>query len=163
MYACKFFPDTKTTDHIQITLDRILIEVSLDAENVPCTTDKGANMLAVTHSKCHINCACHRLSTSINTGWEISCDQNVELNSLNECADGLVKFVKKSGGIQYLPATLKSGGKTRPWHSLINKFSSIFKSFDALRPLLRDKRWEDLIVNIDIVLVEEVLQGQDNV
>ena len=159
MYACKFFPDTKTADHIQITLDRILIEAGLDAENVPCTTDKGANMVAATHSKCHINCACHRLSTSINTGWEISCDQSVELNSLNECADSLVKFVKKSGGIQYnLPATLKSGGKTRPWRSLINKFSSIFKSFDALRPLLRDKKREDLIVNIDIVLVEEVLQ-----
>ena len=159
MYACKFFPDTKTADHIQITLDRILIEVGLDAENVPCTTDKGANMVAATHSKCHINCACHRLSTSINAGWEISCDQSVELNSLNECADNLVKFVKKSGGIQYnLPATLKSGGKTRPWRSLINKFSSIFKSFDALRPLLMDKRREDLIVNIDIVLVEEVLQ-----
>ena len=61
--------------------------------------------------------------------------------------------------IQYnFPATLKSGGKTRPWRSLINKFSSIFKSFDALRPLLRDKRQEDLIVNIDIVLVEEVLE-----
>ena len=159
MYACKFFPDTKTADHIQITLDRILIEVGLDAENVPCTTDKGANMVAATHSKCHINCACHRLSTSINAGWEISCDQSVELNSLNECADNLVKFVKKSGGIQYnLPATLKSGGKTRPWHSLINKFSSIFKSFDALRPLLMDKRREDLVVNTDIVLVEEVLQ-----
>ena len=68
VYACKFFPDTKTTDHIHITLDRILIEVGLDAENVQCTTDKGANIVAATHSKCHINCLCHRLSTSTNTG-----------------------------------------------------------------------------------------------
>ena len=70
-----------------------------------------------------------------------------------------MKFVRKSGGIQYnLPTTLKSGEKTRPWRSLINKFSSIFKSFDVLRPILRDNKREDLIVNIDIVLLEEVLQ-----
>ena len=42
--------------------------------------------------------------------------------------------------------------------SLINKFSSILKSFDALRPLLRDKKQEDLIVSVDIMLLEEVLQ-----
>ena len=71
----------------------------------------------------------------------------------------LLNLSRNQHTIQYnLPATLKSGGKTRPWRSLINKFSSIFKSFDALRPLLRDKRQEDLIVNIDIVLVEEVMQ-----
>jgi len=98
-------------------------------------------MVAATNSKCHINCACHHLSTSINTGWERSYGESPELYSLNECADCLVKFVKKSGGIQYnLPATLKSGGKTRPWRSLISKFSSILTSFDALRPLLRDRK-----------------------
>jgi len=32
MYACKFFPDRKTADHIQITLDRIPSEAGLDAE-----------------------------------------------------------------------------------------------------------------------------------
>ena len=79
MYAHKFFLDTKTADHIQITLDRILTEADLDAENVPCTTDKGANMVATTHSKCPINCACHPLFTSINTGWEISCEQSDDL------------------------------------------------------------------------------------
>ena len=91
MYACKFFPDTKTADHIQISLNRILIEAGLDEENVPCTTDKGANMVAATHSKCHINCACHCLSTAINAGWEISCELCVDLKSLNECADSLIK------------------------------------------------------------------------
>ena len=100
MYACKFFPDTKTADHIQITLDRILTEAGLDAENVPCTTDKGPNMILATHSKCHINCACNHLSTSINIGWEICCEQSDDLQSLNENTDNLVKFVKKSGDIQ---------------------------------------------------------------
>ena len=41
---------------------------------------------------------------------------------------------------------------------MINKLSSIFKRFDALRPTLRDKKQEDLIVNFDKVLVEEVLE-----
>ena len=69
-----------------------------------------------------------------------------------------MKFVKKSGGIQYnLPATLKCGGKIRPWRSLINKFSSILTSYEALRPLLQDKRREDLIVSIKNSLLEEVL------
>jgi len=150
MYACRFFPETKTADHIQLALDRILIKAGLETENVPCTTDKGANMVAATNSKCHINCACHRLSTSINTGWERSRGESTELYSLNECADCLVKFVKKSDGIQYnLPATLKSGGKTWLWRSLISKFSSILTSFDALMPLLRDRKRDDLLVNID--------------
>lgn len=159
MYACKFFPDTKTADHIQISLNRILIEADLNAENVPCTTEKGANMVAATQSKCHINCSCHHLYTTINTRWEISCELSIELKSLNECTDSLIKTVKESGGIQYnLPASLKSGQKTHPWRSLINKFSSNFKNFDALRPLLRDKRQEDVIINIDTVLVEEMLE-----
>ena len=71
-------------------------------------------MVAATNSKCHVNCACHRLSTSINTAWEKACEESNYLCSLNECADNLVKFVKKSGGFQCnLLATLKSGGKTR--------------------------------------------------
>ena len=61
--------------------------------------------------------------------------------------------------IQYnLPATLKSGGKTRPWRSLINKFSSILISYEALRPILRDRKREDLIISVENSLLEEVLE-----
>ena len=96
--------------------------------------------VAATKSKCHVNCAYHCLSTSINTVWDASCAQNEDLKELDDCANSLVKFVKKSGGIQYnLPATLKAGGKTRPWRGLINKFCSISKSYVALKPLLREK------------------------
>ena len=41
---------------------------------------------------------------------------------------------------------------------MIGKFSSILTSFDALRPLLRDRKRDDLLVNIDIVLLEGVLE-----
>ena len=120
---------------------------------------KGSNMVAATKSKCHVNCACHLiLSTSINTAWDASCAESQELKELDDCANSLVKFVKISGGIQYnLPATLKAGGKTRPWHGLINKFHSISKSYEALKPLLRDKRSEDLVAAIEKLLLEEVL------
>ena len=145
MYACKCFSENKTADRIQVALGQVLDDAGPDAENTPCTTDKGSNMVAATKSKCHVNCAFHCSSTSINTAWDASCAESQELKELDDCANSLVKFVKKSGGIQYnLPATLKAGGKTRPWHSLINKFRSIFKSYEALKPVLRDKRREDV-------------------
>jgi len=109
MYACKFFPESKTADHIQVALDQILDDIGLDAENTPCTTDKESNIVAATKSKCHVNCAYHCLSTSINTAWDASCVQSEELRELDDCSNSLVKFVKKFGGIQYnLPATLKA-------------------------------------------------------
>ena len=115
-------------------------------------------MVAATKSKCHVNCACHRLSTSINTTWDVSCAQNEELKELDDCSNNLIKFVKKSDGIQYnLPATLKAGGKTRLWCGLINKFCSIARSYEALKPLLREKRQEDLVAAIEKSLLEEVL------
>jgi len=56
---------------------------------------------------------------------------------------------------------LKFGGKTRPWHGLINKFHSISKRYDALKPLLRDKGREDLVATIDKLLLEEALHILD--
>ena len=66
MHACKFFPINTTPDHIQIAVDQILFDVGLEAENIPCTTEKGSNMVAATKSKCHVNCACHHSSIAIN-------------------------------------------------------------------------------------------------
>jgi len=78
------------------------------------------------------------LSTSINTAWDKSCAESEELKELDDFEYSLVKFIKNFGGIQYnLPATLKGGGKTRPWRSSINKFCSISKSYEALKPLFR--------------------------
>ena len=109
-------------------------------------------MLATTS---HVTCARYRLFTSVNTAWEAATKESDELSVLDTSSNNLVKFVKKSGSIQYnLPATLKSGQKTRPWRSLISKLSSIVTSYEALRPLLRDK---DLIVSIEKSLLEEVL------
>jgi len=142
MYTCKFF-QTQTADHIQIAIEKVLSEASVDVEATPCTTDKRSNMLAATKCKCHISCACHSLSTSINSVWEAAVAEYEELCSLDTNSNKLVKFVKKSGGIQYnLPATLKSGRKTQPWHS----------------SLLTERKREDFIVSIEKDLLEEVMQ-----
>jgi len=45
-----------------------------------------------------------------------------------------------------------------PCHNLISKFSSILTSSDSLRPLLRDRKRDGLLVNVEIVLLEEVLE-----
>ena len=87
MYACKFFPNQKQ-QIISRLLDKILSEVDLDTTNTPCTTDKGSNMLAATTAKC---CACHRLSTSINTAWEAATEECDELAALGTNSNSLVK------------------------------------------------------------------------
>ena len=94
MYACKFFPESKTADHIQVAIDRILSEVDLSTTNTPCTTDKGSNMLAATTAKCHVNCTCHRLSTSINTAGEAATEECDELAALDTNSNSLVKFIR---------------------------------------------------------------------
>ena len=91
--------------------------------------------------------------------WKYYNFRHAILKPSSDYSNGLVKFGKKSGGIQYnLPAILKAGGKTRPRRGLINKFHCISKSHVALKPLLRDKRREDLVATIDKVFLEEMLQ-----
>ena len=71
-----------------------MLDAGFDADNIPCTTDKGPNMVTARKSKCHVNCACHHLSTAVITAWDVSCAQNEELKELDDCANSLVKFVK---------------------------------------------------------------------
>ena len=96
MYTSKFFLENKTVNHIQVALDRILLNAGLDAENIPCTTDKGPNMVAATKSKCYVNCAYHHQSTAFNTAWDVSCAQNEELKQLDDCANSLAKILLKT-------------------------------------------------------------------
>ena len=49
MYACKFFPENNSADHIQVALDQILFDAGLDADNTTCTTCRQG----VKHGDCH--------------------------------------------------------------------------------------------------------------
>ena len=49
MYACKFFPENNSADHIQVALDQILFDAGLDADNTTCNTCRQR----VKHGGCH--------------------------------------------------------------------------------------------------------------
>ena len=70
----------------------------------------------------------------------------------------LIRFVNHSSGIQSnLPTTLKHGGLTRPWRSLLCMFVSILKSHDALVIELRNPKKEHIISRIQIDLLRDVV------
>ena len=62
--------------------------------------EQGVKYGGSTKYMCHVNWVCHCLLTSINTAWDESCAESKELKDLDDCANSLVKFEKKSGGIQ---------------------------------------------------------------
>ena len=130
MYACKFFPQSKTADISKLLLIEYYLKLILTQH-----IHLGQLTKAPICWKLQVSnvTSSHRLSTSINTAWEAATEECDELAVLDTSSNNLVKFVKKSGGIQYnLPATLKSCGKTRPWRSLISKFSSIITSYETI-------------------------------
>lgn len=114
--------------------------------------------MAATAGTTHIDCACHRLNTSIDTAWKKVVSQNAELERLNTDSHDLVRFANQASGIQSnLPKSLKHGGETRPWRSLSDIFSSILESREALIPLLRDRKKEQLIARLDVDLLQDVV------
>jgi len=85
------FPENKTTDHFQAGQCRP------QSRKHTLHNRKGSNMVAATKSKCHFNCACHCLSTLINTAWDAS--ESQELKELDDYANSPAKI--ESGGIHY--------------------------------------------------------------
>ena len=44
-YACRFFSDSITAEHIDVAIDQILTETGVDMEHTSCATDKALSML----------------------------------------------------------------------------------------------------------------------
>jgi len=162
MYKCEFFPEKHTAINLQKFVDDTLSELGLSLIDTPCTTDKGANIVAATATKTHVDCSCHRLNTSVDTAWKKILTMDAELRQLDSFCHDLVRYVNQASGIQsLLPTSLKHGGETRPWRSLSSMFSSISKSREALVPILRARKKEQLIARIDIDLLNEVVTFLD--
>jgi hypothetical protein len=158
MYKCEFFPEKHTALNLQKFVDETLTELGLNLVDTPCTTDKGANIVAATAAKTHIDCSCHRLNTSVDTAWKRILSLDAEFRQLDSFCHELVKYVNQASGIQsQLPTSLKHGGQTRPWRSLSAMFSSISKSREVLVLLLRARKRENLISRIDVDLLNEVV------
>lgn len=157
MFACKFFPAQKTAENIEAVLDEVLLEAGVDLHTTPVTTDKGSNIVAATQQHTRIDCACHRLSTAISKAWETTKTNCQDLSTLDENVNHLIRFVKKSSNIQHqLPCTLKTGGTTRPWRSLMQKFQSVSTSYTALQPILSERGRLHLVEDLNQPLLEEV-------
>lgn len=158
MYKCEYFPEKHTAQNIRHFIDSTLTELGLSLTDTPCTTDKGSNIVAATAAKTHVDCSCHRLNTAIDTGWKKVMSLDADIRQLDNFCHELVKYANQASGVQTnLPKSLKHGGETRPWRSLTDMFSSISASRDALVPLLRERKKEQLIVRIDIDLLHEVV------
>ena len=70
MYRCSHFSEKHTALNIQKAIDENLNELNLSLVDTPCTTDKGSNFICATLAKTHIDCACHRMNTSIDVAWK---------------------------------------------------------------------------------------------
>jgi len=158
MYKCEYFPEKHTAQNIRNFIDSTLMELGLSLTDTPCTTDKGSNIVAATAAKTHVDCSCHRLNTAIDTGWKNVMSLDADVRQLDNFCHELVKYANQASGVQSnLPKSLKHGGETRPWRSLTDMFSSISASRDALVPLLRERKKEQLIARIDVDLLHEVV------
>jgi hypothetical protein len=158
LYKCELFSEKHTAQNIQKFVDETLTELGLSLVDTPCTTDKGSNIVAATATKTHIDCSCHRLNTSVDTAWKRIMSVDEEFRQLDSFCHDLVRYANQASGIQSnLPTTLKHGGETRPWRSLSAMFSSISRSREALVPLLRARKKEQLIARIDVDLLNQVV------
>jgi len=70
MYACKVFESKKTAENLRQCMDDLLTGASCDPDNIPVTTDKGANVVAATSRKQQQTCLCHRLNTAQEKAWD---------------------------------------------------------------------------------------------
>ena len=70
MYACHLFEEKKTAINLRDCIDNILMEVGYEPDDIPITTDKGANIVAATSQKQQITCTCHRMNTAQEKAWE---------------------------------------------------------------------------------------------
>jgi hypothetical protein len=55
LYKCEFFPQKHTGQNLQKFVDDTLSELGLSLVDTPCTTDKGANIVAATATKTHVD------------------------------------------------------------------------------------------------------------
>ena len=58
MYKCEYFEQRHTGYNIKQAIESILSELNLNIYDTPCTTDKGANIIAATSDKTHVDCLC---------------------------------------------------------------------------------------------------------
>ena len=61
---------TVTEENLRQCMDGMLTEVGCDPDDIPVTTDKGANIVAATSQKQQLTCICQRLNKAQEKAWD---------------------------------------------------------------------------------------------
>ena len=84
------------------------------------TTDHDSNIVAALKNAVRLDCLCHRLHNVLETAWKDMCRDSADVAAYETAISELCRFAQQSIGIQeQLPKSLKHGGDTRPWVSML--------------------------------------------
>ena len=124
----------KTAASIQSVLYRLLAEIGeFDPSKTHITTDCTSTMIKATEFMISYKCACHRLNTSIEKAFsEVKRNVHV-IAQLDEAVSAVVTNIQHKADIQrLLQVKIKSGGQTRAWRGLFEKYNRVCQNYDRL-------------------------------
>ena len=134
-YSMVHFPESKTASNLDSITQTILAEIGIKPSDIKIITDSAANNLKAFKEYSHFKCLCHRLNTAIEKGYNKTVDDNVLFASMDSNSTILIGNVNRANKQNLLPIKLKSGSATRPWRRYCHKFSSIQRSYNALKEI----------------------------
>ena len=147
-----------TAENISGAVSSILTEYGLPADDTPCTTDHGSNVVAALRNNIRLDCMCHRLHTVLETAWRQTKEENPEAKAYEDSVADLCRYAKQTTGLQeQLPISLKYGGDTRPWVSMFKRAHAVEASYETLVTVLNQKSKLELIANVSRTLNKEIL------
>ena len=162
LLRCKHFPeDSKTGVNIWQEIKSIFESFNLSFGDTPIVTDQGSNMVAALNitQETRIPCMAHRCNTTLETAWNREVAKNPTFSMFNVAVREVRKYVNQTTGIQEkLPKTLKGGSGTRPWRSYFTVHDSLSASFEQLNVILRERKEQHRLFNIDPVLLNAIVQ-----
>ena len=151
------FDMRSTAENIKIHLEKVLSDYGIEKSSF-ITTDCGSNIRKATAEMIRNDCACHRLNTALERGFQNACEINDDLNFNHNSLIKLCSYVRKTTDIQNkLPSKIKGGCATRAWRGLVSQYNSVFERYDPLLPIMQIKGKHQLLFFVNKDIVKEVL------
>ena len=131
------FPESHSHENIIARFQPILVGLKQDPKKAVFVTDSGANIKkAIKVMSVPMLCFAHKFNTSLEIGYSDCLEQCEALKAFDKSVTNLITYVNKSEINHNLPIRLKSGGVTRPWRHLYDKFYGVLRSYDSLDSVL---------------------------
>ena len=131
------FPEAHTHENIISRIEPVLESISQTVKTSKFVTDAGANIKkAIEEMSVSYRCLCHKFNTAIETGFKDAIGMSQNFKDFDSAVTNLITYVNKSEMNNGLPIRLKSGGTTRPWRHLYDKYYGVLRSYDSLRECL---------------------------